>query len=124
MEDYGATYAEVHAPRFEQGKVMEDKTKPIEVRGKQLVCTHCGGRRFARRQAQLNTALMTFFDVDWLNKSAEVFVCSACGRLEWFLNPTISPEDSASEPIECVSCGETIPAGQDKCPKCGWTYTE
>lgn len=103
---------------------MDDQGKPVEVRGKPLVCAHCGGTRFARRQAQLNTAIMTFFDMDWLNKSAQVFVCMTCGRLEWFLEPTVSPERDDAEPTECVACGETIPSGRDKCPKCGWSYKE
>jgi hypothetical protein len=28
-----------------------------------------------------------------------------------------------SEAAPCVSCGKTIPAGQERCPNCGWTYT-
>ncbi len=103
---------------------MENQGRPIEIRGKQLVCAHCGGNWFDQREAQLNTALMTAFDLDWLNKSAKVFVCIRCGRLEWFLDPTVSPENDDAEPTECVACGETIPAGQDKCPQCGWTYKE
>lgn len=103
---------------------MENQGKTIEVCGKQLICVHCGGNRFIHREAQLNTAVMTFFDIDWLNKSAEVFVCSACGRLEWFLDPTVLPGDDAVEATECMSCGETIPAGHDKCSKCGWTYKQ
>jgi predicted RNA-binding Zn-ribbon protein involved in translation (DUF1610 family) len=103
---------------------MKTEGDPVEIKGKQLVCAHCGGKRFARREAQLNTAVMTFFDMDWLNKSAEVFACVLCGRLEWFLDPTLSPKDDAADATECVACGETIPEGKDTCPKCGWTYKE
>ena len=38
------------------------------------------------REAQLNTAGMTFLKLDWLNKTATIFVCEDCGRLEWFLD--------------------------------------
>lgn len=38
--------------------------------------------------------------------------------------PTSTPQDTAAEPARCASCGETIPAGQVKCRKCGWTYKE
>ena len=94
------------------------------VRGKEVVCGHCGGTRFIEREAQLNTALMTFFDLDWLNASAQVLVCVACGHLEWFLHRTVQPEDDTREPAECLGCGGHIPAGPDKCPHCGWTYRE
>lgn len=32
------------------------------------------------------------------------------------------PEYDASEPAECMKCQGTIPAGQTKCPQCGWSY--
>ncbi len=51
-----------------------------------LTCTHCGGQSFDEREAQLHTAGMTFFKLDWLNKSATIFVCADCGRMEWFLD--------------------------------------
>ena len=108
---------------------MQDQGTAITVQDKRLLCAHCGSTRFVRRQAQLNTAFMSFFNMDWLNKTAAIFVCTACGRIEWFLDPTVSPEsvvddepDDTAEPTQCMACGETIPAGQDTCPKCGWTY--
>ena len=60
-------------------------TKRI-INGKPLTCAHCGGDSFDERQALLDTAGMAFFKLDWLNKSATVFVCQDCGRLEWFLD--------------------------------------
>lgn len=63
-----------------------DDAKPVVLNGKNLYCTFCGGDHFNRREAQLHTAAMTFFNMEWLNKSATVFVCSRCGRLEWFLD--------------------------------------
>lgn len=27
-----------------------------------------------------------------------------------------------SEPIDCIECGAKIPAGQMRCPQCGWSY--
>lgn len=41
--------------------------------------------RFDERQAQLNTAVMSFFDLDWLNKSARCLVCEKCEYIRWFL---------------------------------------
>ncbi|MDP2981833.1 MAG: hypothetical protein Q8O92_00700 [Candidatus Latescibacter sp.] len=89
--------------------------KPVEVKDKKLVCSHCGGDSFAERHAKLNTTLMTLFDMDWLNKTADVFVCANCGHLEWFLNPEVASDDDSTE---CVSCGAKIPKGHERCSRC------
>ncbi len=33
-----------------------------------------------------------------------------------------SPGDDASEPAPCPACRAVIPAGESRCPNCGWTY--
>ena len=53
--------------------------------GRQVVCSHCGGVEFDERSAQLNTAGLTFLDLDWANRNATVLVCQQCGHIEWFL---------------------------------------
>ena len=53
--------------------------------GKPVICPHCGHNRFAEGRAQLNTAMLTFFKLDWANRSATTLVCAECGRVEWFL---------------------------------------
>jgi predicted nucleic-acid-binding Zn-ribbon protein len=56
---------------------------------KQIICPHCGNDTFARGEAQLNTALATFFKVDWADESATVLICTKCSRIQWFgKNPT------------------------------------
>lgn len=108
----------------------------VTIKDVPLSCQHCGGNSFKHRCSQLNTAVMTFFGFDWLNASADVYVCDNCGYLHWFLgsskdntnsekNP--SPEentiaDDSSLASECLSCGEVIPQGADTCPKCRWSY--
>jgi predicted nucleic-acid-binding Zn-ribbon protein len=57
-----------------------------QVSGTKVKCSHCSSTRFSKRKAQLNTAGLTFLDLDWANKSATVLVCEACGKLEWFLS--------------------------------------
>jgi len=89
----------------------------VEVRGKKVTCSHCGGGSFESRRVQLNTAVMTFFNMDFLNKSADVFICSHCGHLEWFLNPDVTDEETVSENT-CVVCGKPIPRGHEKCGMC------
>jgi len=62
----------------------------VAIAGRELQCVHCGGNSFTGREALLNTAGMTFLQIEWLNASAEVLVCTGCGKLEWFLDPEIS----------------------------------
>jgi predicted RNA-binding Zn-ribbon protein involved in translation (DUF1610 family) len=73
----------------------------ITINGKPLICPHCGGAELNQRAAQLNTAGLAFFNLEWMNKSAAVFHCQACGRLEWFLDPDVS--ESESDPSSEVS---------------------
>lgn len=63
------------------------KSEPqtIEVLGEQLKCPVCRNELFWTRQAQLNTSVATFFNLDWANKSATCFVCSKCTHITWFL---------------------------------------
>ena len=52
---------------------------------KQIECPHCGGTAFQKREAQLNTSILTAMDLDFLNHSATVLACDTCGHIEWFL---------------------------------------
>jgi predicted RNA-binding Zn-ribbon protein involved in translation (DUF1610 family) len=117
----------------------------VQIKQRSLQCKHCGRGQFVHRSAQLNTAFLEFLDLGWLNKSADIYVCTHCGFLHWFLAPDGGPqitaqepggevdweeaaieeapaEDGLAEPTECLECHETIPAGAAKCPACGWSY--
>lgn len=59
--------------------------QPILVQGNQLRCPVCSNIYFYSRRAQLNTSIATFFDFDWMNRSAICFVCSKCTHIMWFL---------------------------------------
>ena len=111
--------------------------KQVTLAGVPLVCKHCGSGDFTHRSGQLNTAAMTFFNLDWLNASADIYVCEQCGFLHWFLGRSILPErtmdhaplreepvpeDDTSVASRCLKCRESIPSGTDTCPKCGWSY--
>jgi uncharacterized protein with PIN domain len=63
----------------------QDDPQPVEIRGNPLQCLVCNGKLFRRRQAQLNTAVATFFKFDWANASADCVVCSNCGYIHWFM---------------------------------------
>ncbi len=57
-----------------------------------VTCAHCAHDRFVEGRAQLNTAGMSFLNLDWANRSAATLACTACGRIEWFLT---DPEERA-----------------------------
>lgn len=58
--------------------------KPYSVANQRVTCSHCGCDHFYKSEAQLNTAGMTFLNLDWMNKNATVLKCVICGHLEWF----------------------------------------
>jgi predicted nucleic-acid-binding Zn-ribbon protein len=64
--------------------MSERQTDRIEIFGRELTCLVCGHDQFWRREAQLNTATATFFDLDWANKSVTCVICNACGYIHWF----------------------------------------
>ena len=57
----------------------------VEVGGTPLRCVICEHDRFWRRRGQLNTALATFFSLDWTSPTAICLVCDRCGYIHWFL---------------------------------------
>jgi predicted nucleic-acid-binding Zn-ribbon protein len=64
------------------------KEEPVPVlrkSGKEFACLACGGNRFFKREALLNTPGMTFLNLDWANATAQCYVCGDCGYIHWFL---------------------------------------
>ena len=59
--------------------------QPVEVAGYELTCPVCRHDLFWSRKAQLNTALASFFELDWANRNATCFVCARCTHIAWFL---------------------------------------
>ena len=55
-----------------------------ELAGKTIQCPHCGNNMFEKGEAQLNTSLMTFFKLDWLDESATLLICTHCSQIQWF----------------------------------------
>lgn len=103
---------------------QEEPPKAITRGGYDLICPHCRNDRFYERSWLLQTPGMTLLDLDWLNSSALNYVCSNCGRIEWFTTPEgdVSAFATTDGDTECLSCGEVIPHGEASCAKCGWTY--
>lgn len=56
----------------------------LQVGGKRVVCPICGETDFAARKVMLNTRKLTFFNLDFLNKTATIYRCLRCSHLLWF----------------------------------------
>ena len=67
------------------GLFGKSQPEPVRVEGIDLHCEICKHSRFFEREAQLNTAVASFFDFDWANPSARCLVCENCGYIHWFL---------------------------------------
>ncbi len=55
-----------------------------EANGMKVTCVHCHGDRFEHGDAQLNTALATFLNLDFANRTATILTCQRCGYIHWF----------------------------------------
>ncbi|NLU66643.1 hypothetical protein [Streptomyces sp. HNM0574] len=67
---------------------MIHKVRPVQVFAgeHQLTCPLCRNDAFLERPIKLNTTGMSFLNLDWANRDADGFICTECGRIEWFLN--------------------------------------
>lgn len=83
--------------------------------GVAISCAHCKQSEFVKREAQFNTAGMTFLDLDWMNRSGIALVCTTCGLIQWFAKDpdridessslTLLAEDSEPDNFSCRECG-------------------
>lgn len=63
----------------------EKEPTTVEINGKQLFCVICRHDLFSRRSVLLNTRILTFLHLDWLNKASTSVVCDRCGYIHSFL---------------------------------------
>ena len=83
---------------FSRRKPLFDSTSTVHftnayhLRGKSIVCPHRGHNQFDQASALLNTPGMTFFGLDWANRTATPLSCKECGRIEWFLREPVEAQ--------------------------------
>jgi predicted nucleic-acid-binding Zn-ribbon protein len=59
--------------------------------GKSILCPQCGNSQFEMGSALLNTAGMTFMNLDWANRQATILTCTTCSHIQWYLRqPEVS----------------------------------
>jgi hypothetical protein len=71
-------------PSADEPRLLQTADGGFTVVGKQVICDHCGGAKFHAREILLNTWVLSLLRIDWLDSSATVLSCSACGRITWF----------------------------------------
>lgn len=62
----------------------QEQLRQVEVVGQPLRCVVCQYDWFYVSRAQLNTAVASFFKLDWANPSAECYICARCDYIHWF----------------------------------------
>jgi ssDNA-binding Zn-finger/Zn-ribbon topoisomerase 1 len=82
-------------------------------------CHHCGHGRFLVKEGMINTARMSFWNLDFLDPVASVHICTKCGYLHWFMSPPVGEPD---DDVPCPNCQAIMLPDESVCPTCGWSY--
>ena len=72
--------------RFDQIEREPRRKRPIyclETAGNIVKCSLCNNAQFHPRRAKLNTKTFTSFGLDYMNKNADLFVCTSCNKIIW-----------------------------------------
>jgi len=80
---------------FRAGLTGKSPGETFVVVGKPVTCRHCSHNEFIEGRAQLNTAGLTFFKLDWANASAATLTCTNCGLIDWFMCDPETTEEAA-----------------------------
>lgn len=80
----------------EPAKAPGGQDSELYLGDRRIGCVVCGATRFDHREVLMNTSGLTFFDLDWANKSAAGAICRACGYVHTFMGDRVewrSPDD-------------------------------
>lgn len=67
------------------GLFKKSEAQPVSILGHAMTCEICHHDLFYQREGKIQTTGMTFFELDWLNESANCVGCARCGYVHWFL---------------------------------------
>jgi hypothetical protein len=70
---------------FKQGYEGRDSGR-YKIAGSVVCCSHCGGEHFDTGNALLNTRGLTFLGFDFVDRGANLLICTNCTHIEWFLD--------------------------------------
>gem|GEM_PF-909242 len=68
------------------GKNINNIGEPqsYEAGGLEIFCPHCKHNKFYHQYKLLNTAGLTFFNLDFANRQAHTLTCARCGYIQWY----------------------------------------
>jgi hypothetical protein len=66
-------------------KELPDVAEGVVINGKQLACVICGAKVFHHQRGLISSRKKAIFNLEWLGKEADVYVCGQCGFVHWFL---------------------------------------
>lgn len=69
---------------FSKAVKGEDAGERYVVAGREVACSHCGGKRFFEGTALLDSRFASYVGYDWASKGAVTLTCCECGHVEWF----------------------------------------
>ena len=58
---------------------------PTQVAGIDLRCQICRHDQFFERQGQLNTAVASLLNLDWVDPTTRCLIRANCGYIHWFV---------------------------------------
>lgn len=64
---------------------MKSGPHRYEINGHRVKCSQRQHEFFDEGEAQLNTAGLIFFNLDWANKTATILACRKYGFIMWFV---------------------------------------
>lgn len=67
-----------------KGATQALQSDEYEINGSKIQCVYCGNHHFEFGEAQLNTAGLTFLNLEWANESASILACKNCSHIMWF----------------------------------------
>ena len=67
-----------------KGVLGHKEVTTVDIHGRTLQCHACQHDQFWRHESQLDTRTASFFDLDWMNRSAILVICDRCGYIHWF----------------------------------------
>ena len=65
-------------------EVVEEAISNPVVADENVACLVCGCADFETRSTILDKRGMTFLGLEWLNRSATLYICRNCGHIMWF----------------------------------------
>jgi hypothetical protein len=80
----GVPIDETFIPTSVEEPAAPQESARFRIAGRDVRCPHCAHDLFEARDILLNTRGMTFFRLDWLNRSATALVCANCGLVQLF----------------------------------------